>query len=993
MSYCNQAPYRFHPLCQAVMTDHADKNFPKLTIAPDKTPVLPTQLTLTNNQFLYWDGQPLAERYDIEVSETADFSGKLLSDTSAVNGYELSKLKLGPLSFVRIRAVNRFGKSAWSSVCQVSRSQAGTALPAPALLSPTYDQRLIPYNNGQQSFSVESVPGATSYEIQLADVDNSSFEYPNSYTFSQPSFSASLSGRGAVLWRVRGIVGNQPGPWSSTGRFFANLSPYRLSLPTAPMPLTFPLMYPRSVYGLLVQASVATDPSFTQIIYEKTSQSDVLVGFLENLLPNTQYYVRVDEVNNGQRPELPIGTLLQAKQSFRTGTTPLPANWSFINNGTHPNLPQSQPISLITTANGLWINFYQDGLFRVNLDSLTSPAIALNRTNTNGKIGSHNLFISNSNSGEIWLTNGMSSNGGQSFVAGKQLGRLVDQSGEVADRIVFKPGNNYYYSFSAKPHLCYGSDAIYTPQGDSLAKIYQAPKNQYIQQKLNRTGTVWMIQSRSSGSELVEFNLLTKTTRTFSSDNTPQLGRNLTALAVDALGNLWVSQTITNNNDSPLIKFNGQTWTSYKPPAIPFTSTLQITNDPFGSLYVISGSTPQAIYRYDGQTWKYLTDVLNTAYFGSMTADGWGNIWLNTTYQIIRYNRCTNVITPKLSASKATLEAGESVTLRAEGCTSAIWSWNNTGETVSDQLLKGTNELIVKPTLNTTYRARCYDDGCSGTEAKLSLAVQSRLSLIKTDRASYCPGDLLTVTLNLSGSSEATNQYSLLIKSGTQTTRYSTVGSGSTFSMLLPSTLQPGSYAIYAESSQPVLRSRDSLLISVVAFPTAELSSAKAGLLPGDSTRVSVALTGKAPWGFTRWDNQVVQANNTPYVATFVAAQQSTAYKLTVQNLSDANCSTGTVKNTLTVQALVLANEPLTAEGVSVYPNPTAGKLLIDIAAPSAITSLHLVDIQGREVKRKTLVTPTHQEEWDISTAPPGTYLLRIGTKDGKTAIWKVVKL
>jgi hypothetical protein len=997
MSYCKQAPYSFHPLSQAVMTDHAAKNFIKLTTSPDKAPVLPTQLTLPNSQFLYWDGQPLAERYDVEISETTEFTGKVLSDTSAVNGYDLSKLKLGQTYFVHIRSVNRFGKSDWSAACQVSSSQIGIVLSAPTLISPAFDQRQVPYNNSKQAFSVQPVAGATSYEIEITSSDDELFSYnAYKYTFTQPSFTAEIRHTGPILWRVRAIMGDRISPWSSVGRFFVNPSPYSITIGSNLVSSIIPYAYYSSLSTLSYQISVATDSLFTQTIHQKTLQSSTsttLAGMLENLKPNTQYYLKVDQINDGQQPGFPKGVLSQLKQPFKTGAASLSPQWSFINSTTYPTLPQGSPNSLVATTDALWLTYYQDGLLKINLDNQTNQIVSINRASTNGKIGSYNQYISGAKSGEIWLANGVSSYGGAAFTAASQAGRLVDQSGELAEKFFFKPGSYYYYSFSVNPHLFYGNSAIYAPKGDSLSKIYQSPSNQYISQKVSRNGSIWMIQYGQSRSELVEFNVLTKATRTFTNENTPQLSKYFGSLAVDALGNLWISQTVINYNDPVLVKFDGQTWTTYRSSAVPFGAISQMINDPFGNLYVINSSTPQALYKYDGQTWKSITDIPYPNSVGTMSADGRGNIWFNGSYQIIRYNRCTGMVTPKLSASKATPEAGESVTLRAEGCTSAVWSWSNTGETVSDQLIKGKNELIVNPTLNTTYRARCYDDGCSGTETKLSLAVQPKLSLVKTNKTSYCPGDSLTVSFSVLGSVESTNQFTLLIKSGQQTTRYSTKSNGSKLSTLLPSTLQSGSYAVYAESSQPALRSRDSLLISVAALPTAELSTTKSGLLPGDSTRISVALTGKAPWGFTRWDNLAVQANNSPYVATFVAAQQTSPYQLTVQNLSDANCSTGMVKNSLTVQALVLANEPSTAEGISVYPNPTSGKLLIETTIPLAITSFQLTDLQGREVDRKTLASPTRQEEWDISTAPPGTYLLRITTKSGKASTWKIVKL
>ena len=999
MSYCNYDNYGFHPLSQAVMTAHADKTFAKLTIAPDKAPALPASLTLTASRFLYWDGQPTAERYDIEVGETADFAKKLLTDTTAVNGYDLSQMKAGQPVFVRIRAANRVGASGWSGVCQVTLPPV--TLTAPVLLLPAYNQRLIPYNNGQLAFSVQAVTGATSYDVQVTGTDDEQFNYPAKLTSIQSSSTVAANRVGAVLWRVRAVSGTQTGPWSATGRFFVNTSSI-LTPAFSPIPATFPYSYYPAMRILATQVSVATDSLFTQPVYQKTLQGNLtaggpVVGMLENLRPNTLYYVKIDEVNNGQRSDFPAGVLVRSKSTFKTGATVLAPQWSFINSSTYPTLPQGLPTALVSTSDALWLSYYVDGLFRIRPDSSTSQVI--NRASTVGKVGGHTLAISDTKTGEIWLTNAISAYGGASFAVARQVGKLVNPSGELTERVVFKPVNYSYNAFSASPRLFYTGNVIYAPKDDSLTKIYQVSSNQSIQQQINRPGLVWMLQynySSSSSSDyyysIVELNLLTKITRTYSYSNTPQLGKYLRDMAVDALGNLWVSQSSTTSNFPALAKFDGQTWTSYKTPDIPINYALYLTNDPFGNLYGISNTALPILYRYDGQTWKNLGEIPTYNNLGKMTVDSRGNIWFNGSFQVVRYNRCATVATPKLTASKQTLDAGESITLKAEGCSSAIWSWSNTAETVNDQLIKGSNELVVKPTLSTTYRARCYDDGCSGNEAKTSLTVLPRLSVVKTNKTTYCPGDYLTATINLLGSVDATNQYALILKTGSQSTRYAVVGSGPDLSVPLSTTLLPGSYVIYAESSQPATRSRDSLQITVIAPPTAELSSSKTGLMPGDSARISVALTGTAPWQFTRWDNQTVQAGASPYVATFVARQQASSYNLSISALSDALCPIGTVKNTLTLTLLILATETLATEGISVYPNPAFGKIVVDLAAQSAISTLQLLDLQGREIQRKTLSVPVRREEWDTSSLPAGTYLLHIETTDRRKAIWKIVK-
>ena len=381
-------------------------------------------------------------------------------------------------------------------------------------------------------------------------------------------------------------------------------------------------------------------------------------------------------------------------------------------------------------------------------------------------------------------------------------------------------------------------------------------------------------------------------------------------------------------------------------------------------------------------------------YLGTITADGLGNVWFNGPYQIVRYNTCA-VATPKILTAKPTVEIGERVTLRAEGCSSTIWSWSSADGIGPAQLIVNSNELVANPLSNTTYRARCASDLCGTTspEATLTLTVLPRLSIAKANKTTYCPGDLLTATIGLQGRVQALNQYSLLARSGGQTTRYTATGNDSTLAITLSATLKPGQYVLYAESSLPVVRSRDSVLITVAPVPTAELSSSKSGLIPGDSTLISVALTGSPPWTFTRWDQQNVQALTSPYTASFKAMEQPAAYRLTVSGLKDAFCPVGMVKNELTINLIPLAAEPASTLGIAVYPNPTSGKLIIDAAGPTRLNRLHLQNAQGRTMKEVYFLVPTHRADWDVTDMPAGVYLLHIETTEHKEGIWKLIKL
>ena len=90
-------------------------------------------------------------------------------------------------------------------------------------------------------------------------------------------------------------------------------------------------------------------------------------------------------------------------------------------------------------------------------------------------------------------------------------------------------------------------------------------------------------------------------------------------------------------------------------------------------------------------------------------------------------------------------------TLQAARCSDVLSSWSSTTETVDNQLVRGTNQLVVNPTANTTYRSRCYTSGCSGDETTTAVAVVPKLIAAITGNAAICRAGTATLKANGSG--------------------------------------------------------------------------------------------------------------------------------------------------------------------------------------------------------------------------------------------------
>ncbi len=987
MSYCAPRLRTFHPLCQTLMTNFAITNLAILNTAA-QAPILPAQLTLNNTPFLYWDGQPKASRYDIEVSQTADFFRKLLSDTTVVNGYSLTQLTPGQVYFARVRTVNRLGMSAWSSVCQLQL--AGNTGDIPILLSPARDQTAVPYTS-TKVFRVRPVTGATAYEVQLTSEGDLVFSYPTTIrTTSADNISTTDYNTGAMRWRARAFFGNRPGPWSTPTRFFVSRPDNFFTLPfDTKGPLTFPFGYAPAVSSAAISVVVSTDqqvkaPVYTRTFRDASRYTDVIRG----LAPNTTYYLRVEEINT--RPDYPAGVLSRMTTSFRTGADSLSSGWSFINGGSRPDWPQGYLSGSLKVGNtGVWV-VNDNGPTRLTGDSIQTYS----RQSTNGKIGNFSAMVDTDAGGMAWAVNQTTSTTykGAFLAPYYQLGKVNEISHSLIDRTFFlKLDNGYVQNFNADNRLFLGNAVICRLVGTSLDTLYRTETGSLTSNWVVRSGVVWLIKYDYSNaaipSSLVRINLITRAIDIFNTSNTPSLAKYINQIVMDGQGALWVAQSNLTGSTPALVKFNGQTWTG-----LPRSNTMPVSNvrnmaaDAFGNLLVIDATS--ILYRYNGVTWSPVTTV-PFVNIGTMAVDNQGTIWFSGPFHLIRYNPCTALATPSLTASKSTIETGESVTLQATGCQNVLWSWTSGTESVANRLIPGSGQLTVKPDSNTTYRAACYNDGCSSKLANLNLTVLPSINVSGFVKRAYCPGDSVGIYLSQQGQFTPGNQISLKLASQTQLIDLTTRQNGTILSTTLPTSLAAGTYRLFAQSTQPVVRTRDSVQVTLVALPTAELNADKRTFVVGDSSRVSVNLTGAAPWSILDAANRPLTISASLYTF-YVKATQPANFTLTLKALRDANCPRGIVKNELTISSLILADELVASSRMTVFPNPVARQVVIDATVP--IAELSLRDMQGREVARQSVTGRHTRFDWALPDLPVGQYTLLVLTTDGNRTHWKIIR-
>jgi hypothetical protein len=100
--------------------------------------------------------------------------------------------------------------------------------------------------------------------------------------------------------------------------------------------------------------------------------------------------------------------------------------------------------------------------------------------------------------------------------------------------------------------------------------------------------------------------------------------------------------------------------------------------------------------------------------------------------------------------------------------------------------------------------------------------------------------------------------------------------------------------------------------------------------------------------------------------------------------------STDSILKQLTQKLSLQENDELLAGEISVFPNPTDGKLNISYngSFPTECTEVFLYSISGQEVMENNFCGK--EKSYDLSYLSPGTYMLLIKSGGRKTK-WKVI--
>ncbi|MGA0559338.1 T9SS type A sorting domain-containing protein [Larkinella sp. VNQ87] len=312
-------------------------------------------------------------------------------------------------------------------------------------------------------------------------------------------------------------------------------------------------------------------------------------------------------------------------------------------------------------------------------------------------------------------------------------------------------------------------------------------------------------------------------------------------------------------------------------------------------------------------------------------------------------------------------------------------------------------EINLLPTKKTTIYTITNISNTCGTGTPLgTFTVNAVIPTVTTGALSVttvCVGTSVQVPFTTAGQFTEGNTYNveMALVSDTEFTNKTEIKVNATQSPItapIPTTLAQGLYQVRVTATNPqvpVPGSASSTILNIRALPTVTLTGTK-DIYDNESTPLSFALTGDAPWTFEYSDNSKttkVTTSTNPHLVTVTPIISTTYTASSVSNV----CGVGTATGTAIIRVLpVLGLEPdplITA--VRVFPVPVDNMVTIDIDLPlqKNPAQLQLTDQNGRVMKQVT--TRQRQTNLDLGQQASGSYFLQIQIGDRKT-VRKILK-
>lgn len=653
MSYCERES-TFHPLCQALMRDHADRLFTKITSTP-AAPELSANMQVSRGDFLYWNPSTAALSYEVTYATNADFSG---SKTASVpfNGFQIREAATVNTLFIKIRALNGFGASSWSQ--PVSVKIGSEKLSPPEINVPATPP--IFENGTVAKLSYSSVPGATSYEIQIGNPADALFESPYLQlvsTTSEVQYTAVLS---TILhWRVRAVNEQGHSKWSEPGYFSINpTQTFPLSIPFyRAAPRTFPFSYSPSSSHVKVRVSVASNRDFSNAIFMKEyNHVGPVTDVISNLPANSSLFFRLEEWNEDETyyPKTKIKDYIFP---FSTENTTLPAGLTFLSSIAPDVFNHAFP-RIVPTSKNIWLASRTKGFVRVDRKDFKYQV--LNRGNTDGHLGYLDLPapIQATDSQKVMI---MSFQTNSSFLRS-----------EFSDDKPSKPAPlntlkfiGYISGNSPLQGLYWGNSVIYKEVNNALVPLKTFNTDWIIRKVIVRSDKAWILTTNYRGQgeiTVIETGSGTELER-INSTTHPELLPGMESFLLGTDGKMMILQYDPATTGNRISMWDNQTWTTLDrwDPLVSAGTIQSIASSRSGEFYALVSGRQTRILKYNGSKWEPVgTDIPLQDLATNMEIDADDNFWLSGWYGLAR-------LTPTkfdlISTDKADYCANDSVTL------------------------------------------------------------------------------------------------------------------------------------------------------------------------------------------------------------------------------------------------------------------------------------------------------------------------------------------
>ncbi|WP_221389908.1 M12 family metallo-peptidase [Dyadobacter sp. NIV53] len=986
MSYCEKIS-TFHPLCRAVMMNHAETSMAKIEALPEIKFSLP-QNDISKGDFLSWPAVTTATSYRVSYSLRSDFQGELIEDTP-FNGFSTHELILNSDYFIRVKAINSFGNSPWSDALKLHVN--AKKIESPDILAPKGDQTVVSPNS-MTNLSFSQIQDAVNYRIQIAFSTDINFNNPIiNQIIQSTAFEYQHIYETCYRWRVRAENGENIGNWSNEAFFSVNAGKNRrfhLPIPDnmTNVPVTFPFSYYPIGRNSKVRISVADNREMANpILIRNYDTYDICTDIIKDLPANSKLFLRIEEWNE-DRNYYPVESLSDYTVSFTTGTKGKIAGLTFLTELDQKTFGVRYQ-KLAFTENYVWALVQNAGLVQLDQNNLSFKVNS--RSSTDGLIGFTytSAIRSNRSLGLHALTNGQNNE--------NRFTTLRNEDTNAGYDLVKLPGT--ITDFNPDGKLFWSSNVLYQLSLAGLVPIKTLEENTNILQVETFRNKAYILvhQNSSSGSFVIVLNLDNlQVAEKIDADTDPLIKKSINQIRIGDDGRIWLKQYDSVTGRTSIAVSVAGKWTLFDYTNSALTNISFLCLAPGGTAYVLTTGAETKIFKYDNAKWTQIGATIPLQYFGSeLQVDKNENMWILGMFGLARLTTCSPV--PVISSIKNTIDSGDEIQIKAQNCTNGqIWSWKNQERNVKDSLVK--SDSIIKLTLlSTTYfTVRCAGSNCSSDDTTFTIKVNPVISVRGTDKKEYCQAEEIIVNVLITGSLEADNIFGAILKSG-DGTQYNVTKlklNGDNIQFSLPSEVTPGNYILKIKTSNPVKVSKDSVSIIIHEIPSARLTTDKTELIPvTDTAKILVMLIGNKPWTFTLWNNQPITTELQDYQMNF-SLSENYSYSLTVKNLSDRYCKTGTVLNTLTITPVIITSVSNLQNDyqIDIYPNPTTDKIIIKFKSPVTKESQFLLyDQKGTRIQSFT--TKNSFSEWDISSIPLGLYLIKTNSKRGVQS-WKIVK-